>query len=254
MGIDKPNVRSVVHYDLPGSLIALVQEVGRAGRDGKDSHCWTYPNPKSISTQKYFIRVGNPTEEDVRSVLNQFRRMQDTDGTIHANRNVVAQQASVDPKLMGAIMTFMYGEKLVEEVKDTGKPARLRWADAIPSFTPAEADTRDAIASVSRVSNGWYEFDIEQLSLQLGLKAATVGSRLTSMASKGLFTYVRQDSRKPIRIIGNPDRVDFSRINQKAAEAIEKLEEVIAYCDVPDADKHEYLETTMKTNITQNGN
>jgi len=248
MGIDKPNVRSVVHYDLPGTLSALVQEAGRAGRDGEISHCWAYYNQKSVNTQKYFIRIGNPTEGDVRAVLEQFSKMQDVDGTIHANRMLVAQKADVDADMMGAIMTFMYGEKLVEEVKEAGKPARLRWADAIPSFTPAEAQTRDALSMVSRESGGWLEFDIEQLSQQLGLKATTVGSRLTSMAAKGLFTYVRQDSRKPIRIIGNPNNVDFSRINQKAAEAHEKLDEVIAYCDVPDEDKHAYLGRTMKTN------
>jgi hypothetical protein len=161
---------------------------------------------------------------------------------------VVAQKVGVDPKLMGAIMTFMYGEKLVEEVKDTGKPARIRWADAIPSFTPAEAETRDALTDVSRDVGGWLEFDIQQLATRLGLKDTTVGSRLTSMAGKGLFTYVRQDSRKPIRIIGSPDNVDFSRINQKAAEATQKLQEVIDYCDVPDEQKHAYLERTMKVN------
>ncbi len=248
MGIDKPNVRYVVHYDLPGTLSALVQEAGRAGRDGLPSWCWAYPNPKSVNTQKYFIRIGNPTEKDVRAVLDQFRQMQDTDGTIHANRNLVAQKVGIDPKLMAAIMTFMRGEKLVEDVVDSGKPARIRWAEAIPSFTPAEAKTRDALANVSREENGWLEFDIEQLASALGLQATTTGSRLTSMAAKGLFTYVRQDSRKPIRIIGNPDNVDFSRINQKAAEAMAKLDEVITYCDVPDERKHAYLETTMKVN------
>lgn len=242
------NVRSVVHYDLPGTLSALIQEAGRAGRDGEISHCWAYYNQKAISTQRYFIRIGNPTEDDIRSVLEQFRKMEDTDGTIHANRILVAQKADVDAAMMGAIMTFMYGERLVEEVKDSSKPARLRWAEAIPSFTPAEAQTRDAIHMVSRESGGWLEFDIEQLSQELNLKPATVGSRLTSMSAKGLFTYVRQDSRKPIRIIGNPDHVDFSRINKKAAEAREKLDEVIAYCDVPDEDKHAYLGRTMKTN------
>lgn len=248
MGIDKPNVRNVVHFDLPGTLSALVQEAGRAGRDGEISHCWAYPNPKSISTQKYFIRIGNPTEADVRAVFRQFSQMQDMDGTIHANRMVVAQRAAVDPKLMGAVMTFMYGEKLVQEVKEAGKPARLKWSSAIPSFTPAESQTRDALDTVSREVDGWLEFDIEQLAKVLNLKPETVGSRLTSMASKGLFTYVRQDSRKPIRIIGHPDNVNFTRINQKAAEAQEKLDEVIAYCDVPDEDKHAYLMRTMKTN------
>lgn len=248
MGIDKPNVRNVVHFDLPGTLSALVQEAGRAGRDGEISHCWAYPNPKSISTQKYFIRIGNPTEQDVRAVFRQFSQMQDMDGTIHANRMVVAQRASVDPKLMGAVMTFMYGEKLVQEVKEAGKPARLKWASAIPSFTPAEAQTRDALDNVSREVDGWLEFDVDQLSKALNLKVETVGARLTSMASKGLFTYVRQDSRKPIRITGHPDNINFTRINQKAAEAQEKLDEVIAYCDVPDEDKHAYLGRTMKTN------
>ena len=248
MGIDKPNVRSVVHYDLPGTLSALVQEAGRAGRDGEISHCWAYQNQKAISTQRYFIRIGNPTEGDVRSVLEQFRKMQDVDGTIHANRILVAQKADVDAGMMGAIMTFMYGERLVEEVKDVSAPARLRWATAIPSFTPAESQTRDALHMVSREAGGWLEFNIDELANQLSLKPATIGQRLTSMAAKGLFTYVRQDSRKPIRIVGDPDRVDFARINQKAGEAHEKLDEVIAYCDVPDEDKHAYLNRTMKTN------
>ncbi len=247
MGIDKPNVRHVIHYDLPGSLSALAQEIGRAGRDGMVATCWAYPNQKSISTQRYFIRIGNPTEQNVRDVLRHFATMKDMTGVIHAQRSVVAQRAKIDLKLMGAIMTFMYGERLVEEVKDCGKPARLKWAAAIPSFTPAEAQTRDALEAVSREVDGWLEFDIEQLAEQLSLKPETVGSRLNSLASKNYVTYVRQDSRKPIRIIGDADQVDFTRLNRKAAEAAGKLDEVVAYCDVPDADKHDYLERTLKT-------
>lgn len=247
MGIDKARVRNVVHFDLPGTLSALSQEVGRAGRDGEPAHCWAYPNPKSISTQKYFIRIGNPTEQNIRDALRQFETMKDINGVIHASRLVVAQRAAIDIKLMAAVMTFMYGEKLVEEVKDCGTPARLKWSDSIPSFTPAEAQTRDALANVSREVGGWLEFDIEELARELNLKPDTVGSRLTSLANKNLVTYVRQDSRKPIRIIGDVDAIDYTRLNRKAAEAMEKLDEVVAYCDVPDEDKHDYLERTLKT-------
>lgn len=242
-------VRNVVHFDLPGDVGAYTQEAGRAGRDGEDSNCWLYKNPKSISTQKYFIRIGNPTEEDIRGALRVMKTMQDMNGVIHAPRHLIAERAMIDRDLMGAVMTFMYGERLVEEVKDSGKPARIKWADAIPSFTPVEVQTRDAIDDVSREVDGWLEFHIEQLAQQLNLKVETVGARLNSIAKKGLITYVRADTRKPIRICGDPDQVDFSRINEKAAEAMSKLEAMIDFCDVPDEDKHDYLTNYMTRKV-----
>ncbi len=74
MGVDKEDVRTIVHYDLPGSIEAYYQEIGRAGRDGKPAKAVLLYRPKDQDTQSFFIRLANPKAEYVHAV---YRRLQD---------------------------------------------------------------------------------------------------------------------------------------------------------------------------------
>lgn len=70
MGIDRADVRFVVHYQLPGSIEAYSQEAGRAGRDGEQAYCELLFSKGDIWTQNFFIEGANPSKEMIEKVYN----------------------------------------------------------------------------------------------------------------------------------------------------------------------------------------
>ena len=82
MGIDKPNIRWVLHYNMPQSIENYYQEIGRAGRDGEDSECVLLFSPGDIHTQKYLVEVGieNPERKRV-----QYKKLQQMVDLVYSN-------------------------------------------------------------------------------------------------------------------------------------------------------------------------
>lgn len=82
MGIDKPNVRLVVHYAMPGTLEAYYQEAGRAGRDGLASECVLLHAFPDRFTHEFFIKGAYPERKVVERTYAQLQRAADASGLV----------------------------------------------------------------------------------------------------------------------------------------------------------------------------
>ena len=108
MGIDRADVRFVIHFDVPGSIEAYYQEAGRAGRDGEQAVCELLFNFPDTETQKFFIDGNNPTSRQIRNVYSALLCRTDDQQTVVASIADIANWANEgNPMAAGSALSVL---------------------------------------------------------------------------------------------------------------------------------------------------
>jgi ATP-dependent DNA helicase RecQ len=128
MGIDKPNVRLVVHHAMPGTLEAYYQEAGRAGRDGNHSECVLLHSFPDRFTHEFFIKGAYPERPVVESVYDALRRVVDASGMTDLGPADIARlvPGKVGDRDVDSVLRILLKADAVRRESESGSSVMIR--------------------------------------------------------------------------------------------------------------------------------
>src|SRR5919202_2076457 len=238
MGVDKPNVRFVVHASVPGSLPAYIQEAGRAGRDGEPGECVILYRGADLGRRKRLVTLGKAGEREVSSFFSALSGVE-SGGGVNVPPGSLSALGGVDPESAGIVMGSLEESGLISRGYDL-------WAEVEVHRIEEEPEgLREEVSAVHAALPGSGSVGLPALARKVDLRPAVVQGAVYRMMVDGIVEAVPRGSLVDVRL----KTTSLDADSRRTIAARLKNRDNMAYAQIRDVESYADLRTCRREHL-----